>query len=77
MIYNVQSDEMEKSFMNLAATVTKQAFRHELLVAFWLAIHLEQPAEARIIMDIDPVVQDVVDSLYKNGATYIEKEKQR
>ena len=56
MLYNVQSDEMEKSFMNLAATESKTHYRHELLMAFWLAIHLEQVAEASLIMKIDPIV---------------------
>lgn len=77
MLYNVQCDEMEKSFMNLAVTVSKQQFRHQLLLSFWLAIHLKQPDEAQRIMKIDPIIQQVVESLYKNGAVYIEKEKQR
>jgi hypothetical protein len=75
MLYNVQAEEMVKSFMNLAVTVSKQQYRHQLLLAFWLAIHMKYHDEAQKIMNIDPIIHSVVETLYKNGAVYIEKEK--
>ena len=40
MIFNVQRDEMYTSFMDLKVTTEYDKFKHELLIAFWLAVQV-------------------------------------
>ena len=37
------------------------------MLAFWLAIELDKVQEAQAIIDIDPLVQQIVTNLRQNG----------
>jgi hypothetical protein len=40
MVFNVQTDELHTSFMDLKVNAPYHEFKHELLIAFWLSVEL-------------------------------------
>jgi hypothetical protein len=40
LIYENKADEMVEAYKELKDKVSKAAFRHEVLIGFWLAVHL-------------------------------------
>ena len=40
MVFNVQTDELRTSFMDLKVNAEYSEFKHELLIAFWLSVEL-------------------------------------
>lgn len=39
-IYNCELDDLEKSFEDLRKTVDEKEFKYEVMISFWLAVHL-------------------------------------
>ena len=68
---------MLESFKALKQEKGKTQYMYEILMAFWLAIHLEQPEEASRLMQTDAIVRGVVENIYKNGQIYLERERKR
>ena len=59
-LYNSQAKELSKSFLDLKKSVDEKSYKHEVMIAFWLAIELLKPVEAATICDVDESVIPLV-----------------
>lgn len=48
-IYNEEKDELEKGFMDLKKIFDSRTFKYEVLISFWLAIHMGRLEIAQVI----------------------------
>ena len=48
--------------------VDERTYKYELMIAFWLAVELEKVEEARAVVEIDSLIEQVVINLRENGA---------
>jgi len=73
-IYNSEADDLEKSFMDLKTQCDERVFKYEVMIAFWLCLHLQRLEEARVMVEQDPeLLQRVVVNLRENGKIVIQK----
>lgn len=76
-IYNCELDDLKKSFEDLKKIVDEKAFKYEVMLSFWLAIHLEKIEEARCLFELDPLMGKVVSNLLNYGKVILEKRRER
>lgn len=74
-IYNEEKDGLEKSFGDIKKTFDSRTFKYEALIAFWLTVHLEKLETAKMVYDLDPIIEKVVASLRMQGKELIENLK--
>jgi hypothetical protein len=70
-IYNCELDDLKKSFEDLRKTVDEKAFKYEVMISFWLAVHLLKLDEARCLYELDPLMAKVVNNLLNFGGTLL------
>jgi hypothetical protein len=81
MVFNVQTDELYRSFLDLKVTTTYSEFKHELLICFWLSVELGTRKENASIevplalSKVDPLISQIIFNLRKNGKELIEKKE--
>ena len=67
-IFNRESEDLEKSFLDLKKTVDDKTFRYEVMLSMWLAIHLKEVEAARTMLKVDEeLTSTVLVNLRKNG----------
>lgn len=66
-LFNSEIDELKKSFLDLQKTVDERTYKYEVMIAFWLCVELEKVEEARAMVSIDPLIEQVVINLRENG----------
>lgn len=76
-IYNCELDDLKKSFEDLRKTIDEKAFKYEVMLSFWLAIHLEKLEEARCCYELDPLMSKVVNNLMNYGKGLLTKKRER
>jgi hypothetical protein len=76
-IFNVELDDLIKSFEDLRHSVDERSFKYEVMLSFWLSIHLEKLAEAQELLLLDPLIQKVVINLRTIGATVLQLKKNK
>ena len=54
-----------------------RTFKYEVLIAFWLCIHLERLDLAQCIYEQDPLLEKILQNLRKQGKGILEMEKQK
>jgi hypothetical protein len=47
-IYNEEKDDLEKSFADVKKVIEDKVFKYEVLIAFWLCIHLKKLEAAKL-----------------------------
>jgi len=47
-IYNEEKDDLEKSFADVKKVLDQRTFKYEVLIAFWLTIHLKKLEAAKL-----------------------------
>lgn len=73
-LFNSESNELQKSFLDLAKQTDEKSYKYEVMIAFWLAVELGKDEEARTMLEIDPMVGSLIINLRENGTVY-EKHK--
>lgn len=76
-IYNCELDDLKKSFEDLRKTVDEKAFKYEVMISFWLAIHLLKLDEARCLYDLDPLMGKVIGNLLTYGDKILRKHREK
>ena len=76
-IFNLEIDDMEKSFKDLQKSVDANTFRYECMLAFWLAIHLQLKEAAVAILQLDEIIKKVVENLRKFGETTLNNKREK
>ena len=77
-VFNHAKADLEKSFLDLKKTVEDTQFKHEIMIAFWLAIHIGELDIAQLIINgpvgpdgkskaFDPIVDDIIQNLRANS----------
>jgi hypothetical protein len=55
-IFNLEIDDMIKSFEDLKQTVDEREYRYEIILAFWLSIHLQLKSAAVELLQLDTLI---------------------
>ena len=59
-LFNSQTNELYKSFLDLKKSVDEKSYKHEVFIAFWLAIEQGKVEEAAKMCDVDENVIHLV-----------------
>lgn len=51
-IFNEEKDDLEKSFADIKKILDNRTFKYEVLISFWLSIHLQKLESAKLSMII-------------------------
>jgi hypothetical protein len=73
-IFNSEIEELKKSFLDLKKIVDERTYKYEVMLAFWLSIELEKVEEARVLVEIDPIIEQIVINLRDNGAIWLKSQ---
>ena len=74
-IYNEEKDDLEKSFGDIKKVHDENTYRYEVLLAFWLCIHLEKLDAAKLVYNLDDIIKSVVVNLQTKGKDVLKKKK--
>jgi hypothetical protein len=66
-IYNDEREEFEKNFSDVKKIFDSRTFKYEVLIAFWLCVHLERFELAQYIMSLDTIVEKVISNIKKSS----------
>ena len=69
-LFNSETNELKKSFLDLKKSVDDKTYKYEIMIAFWLAVDLLKNEEAATMIEIDPLVAEIVINLRQNGTVY-------
>ena len=58
-------EELEKNFSDVKKIFDQRTFKYEVLIAFWLCIHLEKLELAQFIMTQDTIIDKILANLKK------------
>jgi len=47
-IYNEEKDELEKSFADVKKVLDSRTYKYEVLIAFWITVHLQKLEAAKL-----------------------------
>ena len=62
-LFNSETNELKKSFLDLKKSVDDKTYKYEIMIAFWLAVDLLKNEEAATMIEIDPLVAEIVINL--------------
>ena len=65
---------MEKNFADVSKIFESRTYKYEVLIAFWLCIHLERLDLAQMVHRMDPILEKILQNL-RRGAKDILKTK--
>jgi len=68
---------MEQAFADIKKTFDAKGFKYEVLIAFWLSIHLQRLPTAQHLYSLDPIIEKILINLRKHGQEYLEQARQR
>lgn len=66
-IFNHEAADFDKACKDNQKQVSATQFRHEIMLAFWLAIHMQDLEIANSIKRLDPIIEQVIVNLRNNG----------
>lgn len=71
-------EDLDKNYKDVKKIFDSRTFKYEMLIAFWLCLHLERLDIAQLTLEQDSILEKIIVNLRKNGAELlqIEKEKQ-
>ena len=70
-------NELQKTITDLKKVMDARPFKFELLIAFWLAVHLEKLEFAKFLHEQDHLIERVLSNLRKLGRSFLLEEKER
>jgi len=59
-IFNLEDEDMEKSFKDQAKQMEEKVFRYEVMLAFWFAIYVEAFGAANKLYGMDKIIPDIM-----------------
>jgi hypothetical protein len=66
-IYNNEIEDLKRSFIDCGKILEERTFKFELLICFWVSIHLKRMEAAQYIFDQDPLIEKVMYNLKRQG----------
>ena len=57
--------------MDAKKTMESKTFKYQVLVCFWVTVHLQRFQSAQFIYEMDPLVEKVIANLRKQGRDII------
>lgn len=72
-IFNEEKDDLEKSFADIKKVFDDRTFKYEVLIAFWLCVHMQKLEAAKLVYDLDPIIEKAVNNLRKFGQEALEE----
>lgn len=68
---------MEKSLADIKKVFEPRLFKYEVLIAFWLAVHLQKLSFAQLLAEQDPIVRSVIDTIWSCGQAALQEKKEK
>ena len=59
-IFNLEVEDMEKSFKDQKMQMEEDEFRYEVMLAFWFSIHLGALKSARLLYHMDGIIPRIM-----------------
>ncbi len=59
-IYNEEKDELEKNYIDVKKIFDSRTFKYEVLISFWLSIHLERLDLAQLVHQQDSILEKIL-----------------
>ncbi|CDW71841.1 UNKNOWN [Stylonychia lemnae] len=76
-IYNEEKDELEKSFADVKKVLDNRTYKYEVLIAFWITVHLQKLEAAKLVYDLDPIIEKMVTNLRSAGQYLLDEKKRK
>ena len=54
--------------------VDERTYKYEVMLAFWLSVELEKVEETRVLIEIDPIIEQIVINLRDNAAIWLKSQ---
>ena len=59
-------EDLERNYSDAKKIFDNRTFKYELLISFWLAVHLEKLPYAQFICSLDTIIEKMLQTLRKN-----------
>ena len=66
-IFNEELDDLEKSFADIKKMYDPRLFKYEVLLSFWLAVHMQKLEFTKLLYGEDIIVENVVRNMFGEG----------
>lgn len=76
-IYNSEMDDLTWSITELKNILESQPYKFELLICFWVSLHLNKLEYAQFIHKQDPLFERVIANMRKLGRTFLIEDKEK
>lgn len=76
-MYNSDMEEFKKNIILAKKSLEPKTFKFDILVCFWLSLHLQYIDFARFLMDQDPLLEKILQNLRKTGKEKLAREKEK
>eukprot|EP00347_Sterkiella_histriomuscorum_P019128 403342842 len=76
-IYNGEMHELTKAVIELKKILEARPFTFELLICFWVALHLNKFEYAQYLHSQDVLLERIISNMRKLGQTHLIEEKER
>lgn len=70
-------EEFKKNVLFGKKTIEAKTFKFEILVCFWLTIHLQYIDFARFVLEQDPLLEKILQNLRKTGKEILAEEREK
>ena len=62
-------EDLDKNFADTKKIFDSRTYKYELLISFWLTVHLEKLQYAMFIHSLDSIIEKMLQTLRKNSIT--------
>ena len=76
-IFNLELDDLIKSFEDLRKSVDARSFKYEVMISFWFAVHMDRFEAAKQLLDLDSRIQKVVVNIREAGKKVLKVRKMK
>ena len=70
-IYNNELEILVASFNDCKKTMDPKMFKFEILICFWLSVHMGKTEYAQYLCLEDPLIEKILENLRKMGRSYL------
>ena len=67
MIYNHELPELKKSLLDAKNNLDPRTFKFEVLICFWLSLHMKLLEFAQHLYNTDPLLDKILTNMRKSG----------
>ena len=66
-------DELQKLFVDNQRILDEKNYKYEIVIAFWLAVHLDKLDIAKMIFELHKIMDGILRGMRRRGQKHIEE----